>query len=171
MTWALSPLARPHSSPIFSATAVFLLWAAGPLCWFSFTNTHIVGSWRELCLTEEDLGLLMSSVGQSNTVLAGRREMEEGAWGGGGSGMGQFKMHKKPVRKGIRSYVWRATISSKGFFLIWFIHVHLNILMYMYVHVWYKINGNHGRKQEYSGLLCIIICSCDVMQLIAGHNN
>jgi hypothetical protein len=68
-----------------------------------------------MCPTEDDSGMLMSSV-----CIVMLYWQEEGEWGRVQckevSGMRQLTRSKEPARRGIRNCVDRATIPSKGFF-------------------------------------------------------
>ncbi len=70
-----------------------------------------------LFLTEEDLGMLVSSVCIVLLVLAERGEKGTGIGAGEGSNMGQLTLGKIPARKGIYNHVQEATTQSKGSFL------------------------------------------------------
>jgi hypothetical protein len=70
-----------------------------------------------LFLTEEDSGMLMSSVCIVLLVLAGRGGKGDRCWDWGGILIGQLTLGKRPARMGIRSQVQKAAIPSKGFFL------------------------------------------------------
>jgi hypothetical protein len=76
----------------------------------------------------------------SNTVLAGRRGMEEGEEQGD-SGMRQLTLSKGPARMGIHNHVRRAAIPSKGF-------SHLNNPLYMCI--FYLVMCVPNIKRKYS---------------------
>ncbi len=71
-----------------------------------------------MCLTEEDSGLLMSSV--CSCCMYWREEGEKGASmeSGRGTEMGQLTLGKRKARIGIHNYVQGATIPRKGIFLL-----------------------------------------------------
>jgi hypothetical protein len=70
-----------------------------------------------MCPTEEESGLLMSSV--YSVACIGEKRGKRGQVLGwvGGPKMGQLTLGKRPARMGIRNCVQGATIPIKGFLL------------------------------------------------------
>jgi hypothetical protein len=87
-----------------------------------------------LCPTEEDSGMLTSSVFAVFTCVAGQGE--KGSIGGWVRGlkMGQLTVSMGPARAEVHSYVQRATFPSKGLLLILNIQKHHTSPVHAIIH-------------------------------------